>query len=574
MLFQKKILLVLIVALFFASCGILFKRSNAALSDSDKLDNTSEFIDGCKDKIAGDYDKALAHFTTCVKTDRTNPAPLYEIAIIKYYQNDIASALNYILKARELDEKNMWYEQLYAELLVADKNYKEASEVYKDLAEKHPENLEYIFDWASANLFAQKYNEAIEAYNMLEEKMGISEEISLQKEKIYLFQNKFSKAVEEIQKLADAYPSEVKYLNYLADMYATNGMSDEAFDVYQKILIKEPSNGTVHLSLAEYYRNKNEDDKSFEELKLAFINSGVDIDTKVTILLSYYTLSETSESMKSQAYELCSLMVTTHPEEAKAYSVYGDFLLRDEKIAEAKEQYLKVLSLDSSRYAIWKQILYIEWSQKNYTELKNESERALDLFPEQSELYLMNGVALYTLKKYDDAILSLNKGVALAVYDDDLLKQFYTYLGDSYHAKQMYKEAFSSYEKVLDIDPSNAYVLNNYSYYLSLRNEQLEKAEKMAQKALDSDPANTSYLDTYAWALFKQKRYTEAEISLQKALDAGGDTNAVILEHFGDVQYKLNNKDKAVEYWQKAKNTGKKSSELLEKKIADGVYYE
>ncbi|MFH0866573.1 MAG: tetratricopeptide repeat protein [Bacteroidota bacterium] len=570
---QKHLLLVTISLFLFASCGIFKHGSKAGLSDSEKLDKTSEYIDGCKDKIAGEYDKALAHFVSCAKTDNTNPAPLYEIALIYYYQNNIKSALPYIAKACELDSKNVWYQQLYAELLVAGKNYKEAALIYENLALSHPENLEYFLSWATANVYALRYSEAIEAYDKLEKIIGITEEISLQKEKIYLLQNKFSKAVEETQKLADAFPLETKYLNYLADIYMANDMNGEAFVIYQKILKIDSANGSVHLSLAEYYRVKDDNEKSFEELKKAFSKSSVDIDIKIQILLSYYTLTEKSDSLKDQAYTLCKLLLATHPDEAKAYSIYGDFLIRDKKTTEAKEQYLKVISLDSSRYAIWKQLLYIESELKNYSELKNESNRALELFPEQAELYLMNGAALCMMKKYDEAIMSLNKGVVLAIYDDDLLKNFYTYLGDSYYAKQNFKEAFASYDKVLNIDPENVYVLNNYSYYLSLRNEDLSKAEKMALKAINIEPGNSSYLDTYAWVLFRQGSYSEAESTLQKALDAGGDTNAVILEHYGDVQYKLNNQTKALDFWQKAKQTGK-ASDLLDKKIADSKYYE
>lgn len=570
---QKYTLFVFIALLLFASCGIFKHGSKASLSDSEKLDNTAEYIDGCKDKIAGEYEKALAHFISCAKTDRTNPEPLYQIALIYYYQNNIKSALTYISKTCELDSKNVWYQKLYAELLVAGKNYKEAALIYENLAQSHPENLEYFLDWATISIYALRYSEAINAYDKLEEKIGITEEISLQKEKIYLLQNKFSKAVEETQKLSNAFPLETKYLNYLADLYMANDRPEEAYTVYQKILKVDSVNGPVHLSLAEYYRARNNNEKSFEELKEAFSKSSVDIDIKIQILLSYYALTEKSDSLKEQAYTLCNLLVATHPDEAKAYSMYGDFLVRDNKISEAKEQYLKVIALDSSRYAIWKQLLYIESQLKNYSALKNESNKALELFPEQAELYLMNGAALCMLKQYDEAIISLNKGIDLAIYNDDLLKNFYAYLGDSYYAKQNVKEAFVSYDKVLDIDSGNVYVLNNFSYYLALRNEELIKAEKMAQKAVKIEPGNSSYLDTYAWVLFRQGRYSEAEISLQKALDAGGDSNAVILEHYGDVQYKLNNENKALEYWQKAKKTGK-SSDLLDKKIADSKYYE
>lgn len=44
-----------------------------------------------------------------------------------------------------------------------------------------------------------------------------------------------------------------------------------------------------------------------------------------------------------------------------------------------------------------------------------------------------------------------------------------------------YERSDSSYEAALEIDPNNATVLNNYAYYLSERDDKLEKAERMSK---------------------------------------------------------------------------------------------
>jgi tetratricopeptide (TPR) repeat protein len=559
--------------LLTTSCVILKHEKKTNLDQSQKLNNTSEFIDGCKEKILDNYDKAATHFLSCIKTDPDNVAALYELAGIYSEQKKNNEAITLIKKTVKLEPENVWYQQLYAELLVKKKEYKDATAIYEMLAKAHPENMEYYFDWAIGYLYSAKYTDAIGVYDMIEQKIGVSEDISIQKEKIYLQQNKFSKAVEEIQKLINAYPEEAHYYYYLADLYISNNMIPDAYDVYQKIIKIDPNNANIHLSLADYYRIKGEKEKSYEEMKLAFSNVNLDIDSKVKILLAYYNLTENSNNLKEQAYTLIDLLIKTNPSEAKAYSVYGDFLYRDKKITEAKDQYLKVISIDSSRYAIWEQLLLIESETNNNTALENESKRAIELFPEQAGLYLFNGVANYVLKKYDKAILSFNKGITLVVDNDNLLKQFYTYLGDAYYAKQNIKEAFSFYDKVLEIDPQNVYVLNNYSYYLSLRGEDLDKAEKMSKKTVDLNPGISAYLDTYGWVLYKQGKYGEAETWINKAIEMGGSSDADILEHLGDVMFKLGQIEKAVDNWKNAKEKGK-VSDILNKKINDRKLYE
>ncbi|NTW33937.1 MAG: tetratricopeptide repeat protein [Bacteroidetes bacterium] len=570
---KKYFLLIIIIILLISSCKIFTPEKSVKLTEDLKLDNTALFIDGCKEKIIGNYEKASSNFLSCIKTDPSNSAAFYELADVYNMQKKNKEALIFIEKAIKIDPVNEWYQKLYAEILTASNKFKEAVTVYEKLAKNHADNIEYYYDWAMACLYSEKYSDAIEVYNIIEQKTGISEDISLQKEKIYINLNNFNKAVDELLKLITEFPSETKYYSYLADLYMAKNKTNEAYELYQKILKIDPDDGNVHLSLAELYRIKGEKEKSFSELKLAFSNINLDIDTKIKILLSYYTLTENSNLLKEQAYTLINLMISANYSDAKAYSIYGDFLYRDKKLKEAKDQYLKVISLDSSRYVIWEQLLFIEADLNDNKALENESKRAISLFPEQATLYLFNGAANYVLKNYTDAISSLNTGISLVVYNDDLLKRFYTYLGDSYHAIKNTKDAFINYEKVIKIDPENDYVLNNYSYYLSLLGVDLDKAEKMSKKAVDINPTNSNYLDTYGWILYKEEKYSDAQIFIEKAIKNGGDSNSVIVEHLGDILFKLGQPAKALENWIKAKEIGT-GSDFLEKKINDKTLYE
>jgi Tfp pilus assembly protein PilF len=119
----------------------------------------------------------------------------------------------------------------------------------------------------------------------------------------------------------------------------------------------------------------------------------------------------------------------------------------------------------------------------------------------------------------------------------------------------------------------NAYVLNNYAYYLSLEGNELDKAEKMAKRAVTLDPENDSFQDTYGWVLFKQKKYKEAAEWILKAVQTKGEPSAEVLEHYGDVLYNLGDTSGALDYWIKAKQKGP-GSELLDKKINEKKYYQ
>jgi len=130
---------------------------------------------------------------------------------------------------------------------------------------------------------------------------------------------------------------------------------------------------------------------------------------------------------------------------------------------------------------------------------------------------------------------------------------------------QEYSYSDSIYEKVLSVDPDNILVLNNFSYYLSLRKEKLEKAKTMSYKCNKLEPNNGTYQDTYAWVLFCLGEYVEARLWVEKAIKNGSDTSFVVLEHYGDILFKLNLKQEAIVQWKKAFSINGKSQSLMKK---------
>jgi len=138
-------------------------------------------------------------------------------------------------------------------------------------------------------------------------------------------------------------------------------------------------------------------------------------------------------------------------------------------------------------------------------------------------------------------------------------------LGDISFVTKDYKQCDKYYDKALSYTPHNIVLLNNYAYYLSLRSSKLRKALKMSAYTIAKDSTNATYLDTYAWILYQQKKYEQAKQVLRKAIMQNGNHEATILEHYGDVLFKLGDKDSARIYWKRSYEAGNRSKELLHK---------
>ncbi|MEZ5084048.1 MAG: tetratricopeptide repeat protein [Bacteroidales bacterium] len=576
MIFRKTTIFILLFGLVFVSCKSTQKSNTASSSKkggNTGKDNSALFIDANKEKIIGNYDEALKLFNKCLDLDPDDAASMYEIAKLNARQKNIGSALLYSRSATETDPDNVYFHLLYASLLQATEQYVEAAKVYEKVVELKPNNPDYYNQLAVSYLYAGEPMEAVEVYDKMEEKAGITEEFSLKKQSIYLQDKKVNKAIEEVEKLIEAFPDDPKYYGILAEMCLENGMNEKAIEAYNKISEIDPNNPYIHISLADYYKKNGDETRAFEELKLGFANPNLEIDTKIQILIQYYTINEIYDGLKDQALILSEIIVKAHPNDPKAYSIQGDFLYQDKQFEKARDAFYHVIELDSSRYIVWEQLLFTLSELQDDEALLNKSLKAVELFPEQPIPYLFAGGSLYQKKEWEQCIDVLEKGTYYVVNNDLLLAQFYAYLGDAYNQVKDNEKSDESYENVLMLNPDHDYVLNNYAYYLSLRGEKLEKAAKMAKRATELKPDSPSNQDTYGWVLYKLEYYEEAKFWIEKAVGDGSDASDVILEHLGDVYWQLGDTEQALNYWIKAKEAGP-GSEFLDKKIEDKQLYE
>lgn len=544
------------------------KKDKTAAGQQKPQPSISQLIDAKRYEITGDTEKAEENYREYIDRYPEVATSYFELSRILAQKQQFDDAVRNSKKAVELDPDNLWYQLYLAELYQLLGNYRESIDLYENIIKKDPDNMDYYYQLAALYLSDERYLEAVDVYDRIEKKIGVSEEISMQKERIFLGLKKYDRAEEELLNLVDAYPEDSKYLSILAEFYLSNGQQEKALETYKKIVQIDPDNPYIHMSLADYYRKTGDKEKAFEELKLGFANPDLDMDTKVNILLSFYSINQLYTDLKDEAFTLAEILVKTHPNDAKSHSVYADLLLQDKKLGEAREEFLKVVTLDSSRYVIWEEVMQLDLQLEKFEHMRDFGKTVIELFPEQPIPYLLLGIANYQLKDYNTAINNLNTGSKLVVNNDLLLSQFYMYLGDSYHAVNNPDESDKAYEKSLAISDTNAYVLNNYSYYLSLRNKNLDKAEQMAKKAVTLEKDNPSFEDTYGWVLFRLGRYEEAKIWVFKSIQGDETPSGEVLEHYGDILFKLGDVDQAVDYWRKAKTKGPGSA-TLDRKISE-----
>ena len=534
------------------------------LSESSRLAATENFEDGVKFSILEDWNKAKEKYEVSLSYFPQSAATLYRLAEAEMKLGKLDEALRHNEQVLELSTDNPYYYLQLATIYAASNKFDKAAETYLSLAEKVPGNNEYLESAADMQVRANNFKDALKTLNKIEKVYGVTENSTRNKINLYLRTNKLKDAFSAAQDLIDAHPEIPQYRLILAELYLANGKYKEA-EADIKKLVETYKLSIASLMLYDLYSLQGKKKEADATLDSPFADSDVEIDQKVRVLSPYLNGFSSPEESK-RVLELVALIVKAHSNDAKAWALQGDFMNLASMSRDARSSYIHSAGIKSNYQEVWEQIVLIDSQLDEADSLLIHTNQAVELFPNNGKMWFYNGRAQIIAKDYKKAASSLEQVKRLVSDNPTLLLETYALLGDAYNKLKEYKKSDQSFEAALSKDPDNTYLLNNYAYYLSERNENMSRAKELGDKLIKKEPDNANYLDTYGWILFRMREYDNAKVYLEKASEKGG--SGVVAEHLGDVLFKLGEKDKALEKWKKAKELGGDVSPKLEKKIA------
>ena len=588
----------LCLASIAVSCGSLRKSpisSKNLLSQSVEDPLTPEqrrkfdyyFHEAVRLKQKGDMDAAFEMYNHCLDIHPGSAVTLYELAKFHMYLGQAQKGEAYLRQAMQAEPGNYWYKETLAAYYQGKGQHEKAIGVVEEMAAGFPSRLEPLMALVDMYGRTQDYEKVIHTLNRLEQLDGKSEQISMEKFRMYLAMDSTDRAFTEIENLAKEYPYDMRYPTMLGDVYMDNSKYEEAYSIYRKVLEQEPGYVPAMLSLANYYDKSGQDSLYRVQLDSLLLNSKVESKAKVNIMRQLIMRSERGDKDSTKIVGIFNSMLAQEQETADVAMLAAQYLLSKRMNEEAKPVLWKVVDKDPENKPARLQLLSFALSEEDLDEVVRICAPAVEYMPDALEFYYYWGLAHYQKDQKDEAMEVFKKGVRQVGPSSDkaMASDFYSILGDLYHAKKMSVEAYAAYDSALVYKPDNIGALNNYAYYLSVERKQLDKAEEMSYRTVKAEPSNGTYLDTYAWILFEKGKYVEARIYIDQALLNGGDKSSVVVEHCGDIYYQNGEPDKALEFWQKALKLSEEKPEegseprttkelnLLKKKIAKRKYF-
>jgi tetratricopeptide (TPR) repeat protein len=516
------------------------------------------------------YDEAFEMLRHCLEICPTAPSALYKTATYLFFLNKKEQALESLLKAVEYEPDNYWYRQTLASYYQTNREYDKAIAVLEEMQQQFPKrNGELLSALVGLYNHTQQHDKVIDALSRLELLMGKSEAISIEKSRNYLLMGNKEGAFNEMEALVAEYPENSYYRVVLAEVYIDHGRTNDAEPLLREVLREEPDYGPAKIMLAQYYKALGDSIGYREMVDTVIMSATVTDEVKVQMMLQMIADKTDNDYM----LQLFDRAMQQPQQSAKMGHLCVQYMLKLEQPEErVRPVLLRMLEVEPDHVQARLQLLSYAAKRNNLEEIVSICSEAIDYSPEVLEFYYYKAVALYQTDRHDEALATYRTAVEQVTPESnrEMVADIYTAMGDLQHLRGESSEAYLCYDSALVYNPSNILVLNNYAYFLSEENRELDTAEQMSKRTIEAEPDNATYLDTYAWILYRQERYEEALQYMERALAADSVASDVLYEHAGDICYKLGNVERALNYWKQALELQRKAESVepkLERKV-------
>ena len=513
------------------------------------------FLEAICQREKGNSDAAFDLLRHCVDIDSTRSEAYFYLA--QYYgalkQKD--KMLGMMKKAVDLEPDNTTYLETLANVYISQRQYAEGIEMLERLYDKSRERDEVLGMLVQLYEQQQDYDNAICTLNRLETLEGKSERLSFAKSSLFTQKGDKKAAISEMKKLADQYPHDNNYRCLYGNTLYVNGQQKKALAIYHEILKDDPDNRNAQMAMLAHYNEQHDSAAANRLIEEILLNKQSSTEDRVTLMRQVIGESERAGGDSTRVLQLFHRMLDLPQSDADMALFCATYMnlkkMPKDSIGAVLE---KAIQIAPDNAAARLQLVSYAWQNEDRDKVIALCKEARQYNPDEMAFYYYQGIAYYQNSQLDEALDAFQNGIGVITQQSDpaIVSDFYAVMGDIMHQKGMDREAYAAYDSCLQWKDDNIACLNNYAYYLSIKGEQLDKAEQMSYRTIKAEPKNATYLDTYAWILFMQKRYSEARIYIDQTLQNDSDTSAVLLEHAGDIYYHVGDTDKALVFWQQS----------------------
>ena len=402
------------------------KKPTDDLGDVEDMFQES-FFEALKQYGIDNYQRAVDAPLKCEKLDNSKTVIYYELGKNYIALKNYGAAEDALKKAVAKEPENEWFlDQLY-EVYNLQGNTDKAIKTVKQLVKYHPD---YRQDLAELYIKSKNYKEALKLLDQLDKEFGINPDRDVLRNTIYNITGRDDDRIENLEERVKSNPeNEDTYLR-LIYRYSETGDNKKAFEAAKNLLKTHPESQLLHLALYKFYLDNNQVDKAIESMKIALSAPEITPEAKAKVFNDFVVFVSKHQEYEKDLIEMTSLVGTE--KSTKTLTELGQYYLKLNDKPKALQYFEEALQQDPKNFVIIKDILLIQLDLNLDEKASKNSQDALDLFPAQPILYLINGVAHNKLNQPKKAIEKLEAGLDYVVDDLKMESDFYTQLSVAY----------------------------------------------------------------------------------------------------------------------------------------------
>ena len=489
----------------------------------------------------GQYDIALDGYMEAAKRTQDPKFSERAVMIAMYVKNSnkTKEALNLWLRQ---DPKNLSARKIAALLALRTGNKSEATEHL---------NAMIVFDSAGFESALLELTDVIEKEGRVDIIGDVLDDLSKQhkdKAEIYFIQSllalqKKDKNLAEtkIQQALRLKPDWEKALILQAQIAVFSGDLDKAKLLLSDASDKYPENSKINRMFAQILIKTGGYKEAIEVYKKIILTDPKDVESQFAEGLVYLQLDQ-----DQQAQDIFKKMLDQPDWRYQACFYLGKI---EEKQGHLKKALVWFDQVIDGPFVFDASVSAISLLQKERRlEEANSRLSLLQIkFPKQKLRLVLVQADLYNQqKKYEEALAILTNGLIDFPDQKELL-----------YTRALIAERINKFDmaeidlkKILEIDPNNVEALNALGYTLLNNPSRYSEAEKFLGKALALEPNEAVIIDSYGWLQFKLGNFEAALKYLQQAYEKQPENE--IAAHLAEVLWVLDRKDEAKKIFNKA----------------------
>jgi len=422
-----KLLLVLFLVPSFAMAQVDFNKR-----PDDDLGNVEDefqehFFEALKQKGIENYDRAVDALHKCLNLDSKKPVIYFELGKNYNKLKNFGAAEEYLKKAIDMQPDNVWFlDELY-DVYYQQDDVNNAIKTIKQLVRYHPD---YKEDLAALYVREERYKQALDILDELDEEYGLSESRDAMRNDIYSITGNADDRIENLeQRIANNPNIEDNHLK-LIYRYSQTGDKKKAYKAARNLLKVKPDSKFVHLALYKFYLQDDKVEDAINSVRIALTSPEINSDAKAKVLKDFVAFVAQNPEYESDLIEITALI--DQNKDAQTHSDLGSYYLKAGDKVKALSNFKEALKQDPKDFKLIKDVLLLQLDIEDYNAVVEDSERALELYPAQPILYLVNGVANNKLGEYKKAKNQLEMGLDFLIENPQMESDFYSELSIAY----------------------------------------------------------------------------------------------------------------------------------------------